>query len=151
MNHPKLYSKYNDLQKNDNLFVLDNFLCRTHWGKEGETVLDIGSGDGRFAIEFLIPRLPNNFGKYVGCDNSINMVKFSKEFYAQDKVDFVHYDITASEIPKELFDGFDHIFSFYTLHWVRNQRYVNFIQFKLWNSTISLVKLCTFQALIYMK
>lgn len=124
MNHPKLYSKYNDLQKNDNLFVLDNFLCCTLWNKEGETVLDIGSGDGMFAVEFLIPRLPNNFGKYVGCDNSINMVKFAREHYSKAKVDFVHFDITSSDVQEELVNGFDHIFSFYTLHWVRHQRYV---------------------------
>lgn len=124
MNHPKLYSKYNDLQKNDNLFVLDNFLCHTKWHKEGETVLDVGSGDGRFAVEFLIPRLPKNFGKYLGCDNSINMVNFAKENYGDAKIDFFTFDITSSEIPEEFVNGFDHIFSFYTLHWVRKQRYV---------------------------
>lgn len=85
-------------------------------------MLDVGSGDGRFAVEFLIPRLPNNFGKYVGCDNSLNMVNFSKQHYAKDKVDFVHFDIISSEVSKELVNGFDHIFSFYTLHWVRDQR-----------------------------
>lgn len=124
MNHPKLYSKYNDLQKNDNLFVLDNFLCLTHWRKEGENVLDVGSGDGRFAVEFLIPRLPMNFGKYVGCDNSLNMVNFSKEHYADGKIDFVHFDITSNDIPEDLQEEFDHIFSFYTLHWIKKQRYV---------------------------
>lgn len=126
MNHPKLYSKYNDLQKNDNLFVLDNFLCRTQWRKEGETVLDVGSGDGRFAVEFLIPRLPLNFGKYIGCDNSINMVNFSKKIYANVKIDFIYFDISSNEIPEDLVNGFDHIFSFYTLHWIRKQRYVCF-------------------------
>lgn len=124
MNHPKLYSKYNDLQKNDNLFVLDAFLSRIQWRKGGEKVLDIGSGDGKFAVEFLIPRLPTNFGKYMGCDISANMVKFAVEHYANEKIDFVNFDITSREIPEDLINEFNHIFSFYTLHWVRQQRYV---------------------------
>lgn len=122
MNQPKLYSKYNDLQKTDNLFALDNFLKFLNWRREEENILDIGSGDGRFAIEFLIPRLPRNFGKYVGCDNSENMVKFSKENYKSLKYEFVLHDITSSDIPDAMKIGFDHIFSFYTLHWVVKQR-----------------------------
>lgn len=131
MNHPKLYSKYNDLQKNDNLFILDNFFSKSRWSKDAETVLDVGSGDGMFAVDFLIPRFPSNFGKYVGCDNSINMVNFAKEHYSKPKIEFEHFDITSVEVPENLVNEFDHIFSFYTLHWVTKQRYVNNFNFIL--------------------
>lgn len=124
MNQAKLYSKYNDLQNTDNLYVLDNFLDLLKWKKEGENILDIGSGDGRFAIEFFLPRLSKKIGKYLGIDISENMVKFSQENYKNSQVDFIVYDIASSDIPTELKIGFNHIVSFYTLHWVINQRYV---------------------------
>ncbi|KAG5888277.1 hypothetical protein JTB14_025197 [Gonioctena quinquepunctata] len=121
MNKPELYSKYSDSQRTDNLFVLENYLGLSRW-KEEDAILDIGSGDGRFAVENLIPRLPKKFGKYVGCDCSEVMVNFAKENHTIAKAEFVHYDITSKELPEHFENGFNHVYSFYTLHWVRKQR-----------------------------
>ncbi|XP_023011797.2 juvenile hormone acid O-methyltransferase [Leptinotarsa decemlineata] len=121
MDKPDLYSKYSDLQRSDNLFVLDNYLDVSGWKAE-DAVLDVGSGDGKFLIENLYPRLPENIGKLVGSDCSEIMVNFAKERYSVDEVEFAQLDISSQELPPNFENGFDHIFSFYTLHWVREQR-----------------------------
>ncbi|KAJ8979195.1 hypothetical protein NQ317_016829 [Molorchus minor] len=121
MVEPRLYAKYSDLQRTDNLFVLDKYLRLVKW-KDDASVLDVGFGDGIFAMENLKPHLPDNFRKLVGCDINPDMLKFAKENYTDPKVDFLKLDISAEETPVELEGEFDHIFSFYTLHWVTKQR-----------------------------
>ncbi|KAJ8946514.1 hypothetical protein NQ318_004649 [Aromia moschata] len=121
MLEPKLYSKYNDLQRADNLFVLDKFLRLIKWN-DHEAVLDVGIGDGSFSMTEVVSRLPKNFRKFVGCDVSESMVNFAKNTYKNPAVDFVQLDIATENIPRELEGEFHHIFSFYALHWVTKQR-----------------------------
>nr|QNT17933.1 juvenile hormone acid O-methyltransferase [Colaphellus bowringi] len=121
MNKPELYSKYSASQRLDNLYVLDNHLDLSRWRAE-DVVLDVGSGDGRFSVEILMARLPGNFGKFIGCDCSEVMVEFAKKNHRKAKVEFVHFDIAAKVLPEDFEGRFHHIFSFYTLHWVKKQR-----------------------------
>ncbi|XP_028135028.2 juvenile hormone acid O-methyltransferase-like [Diabrotica virgifera virgifera] len=121
MDLPQLYAKYNELQKTDNMFVLDNFLDVSQWQMEEETAFDIGCGDGKFLIEHLVPKLPN-FGKFVACDCSEKMIEFARKKYYMPRVDFVKFDVSSDEIPEEFENSFNHIYSFYALHWVRKQR-----------------------------
>ncbi|RZC33710.1 uncharacterized protein BDFB_004499 [Asbolus verrucosus] len=122
MNEASLYSKYNGLQKNDASFVIDNYLRLIQW-HNNENILDVGSGDGDVILELLLPKLPKNFNKFVGTDISEEMVQFAKsKCNNNSKIDFLRLDISSSNVPPEFHEYFDHIFSFYCLHWVVEQR-----------------------------
>ncbi|KAJ8919547.1 hypothetical protein NQ315_002168 [Exocentrus adspersus] len=122
MDEPETYSKNNDLQQTDNVFILDKYFRLVKTNGDDESILDIGVGDGKFAVEKLIPRFPNKLGKFVGCDVSEKMVQFAKEAHRDAKVEFVQLDVSCEEVPVDFEACFDHIFSFYTLHWVSKQR-----------------------------
>lgn len=121
MNQASLYSKYNGLQKNDAKFVIDNYLRLINW-KTNENILDVGSGDGDVIFELLLPKIPKPFAKFIGSDISTEMVNFAKNKYNKSKVQFVHLDISSTNLPPDFCEYFDHIFSFYCLHWVMEQR-----------------------------
>ncbi|XP_044254916.1 juvenile hormone acid O-methyltransferase-like [Tribolium madens] len=120
MNKASMYSKYSGLQKNDASFVIDNYLRLIKW-KTNANILDIGSGDGNVIFELLLPKIPKDFGKFIGIDISEEMVRFAKNQCDDPKIDFLQMDI-SSEISPEFHEYFDHIFSFYCLHWVVEQR-----------------------------
>lgn len=121
MNRPQLYSKYSDLQKTDNTYVLEKFLDTSRF-KDEDRILDVGCGDGNFSVECLIPKLPQNFKNFVACDVSEKMLDFARTKYFLPKIKFVALDIGTEEIPEEFENSFNHIYSFYTMHWVRRQR-----------------------------
>ncbi|CAH1184056.1 unnamed protein product [Phyllotreta striolata] len=121
MNRPQLYAKFSDLQKTDNSFVLDNYLETGGWG-DGESICDIGCGDGTFSVEGLAPRLPDNFERLIACDVSEKMLDFARDKYPLPKFEFVEFDVSADDVPDEFRNAFHHVFSFYTMHWVRRQR-----------------------------
>lgn len=124
MNEASLYSKYSGLQKTDAKFVVDNYLRLVKW-KSHEKILDVGSGDGDVLLEILLPGLPPDFHRLVGTDVSDDMVRHARNKCKHSKVDFVPLDIATSSIPPEFYEYFDHIFSFYCLHWVPEQRWVS--------------------------
>ncbi|KAF5274249.1 hypothetical protein FQR65_LT04367 [Abscondita terminalis] len=123
MNQAFLYSKYNGLQKNDATFVLNNYLKLIQWKKDGgDAILDIGCGAGDVINDLLLPRIPKNFDKLLGVDLSEEMIDFAKTRCANPKVSFEQMNIAAEDVPVDFEDSFDHIFSFYCLHWVQEQR-----------------------------
>lgn len=122
MHAPKLYSKNRSLQETDNVYVLENYLHHLRFENDEESILDIGAGDGTFAVEVLLPRLPKRFGKFVGCDISKEMVRYAKKHYESPERAFVQFDIASEDVPPNFEEEFDHIFSFYTMHWVHKQR-----------------------------
>ncbi|CAH0560781.1 unnamed protein product [Brassicogethes aeneus] len=123
MNQVKLYSKNNIMQKTDATYLLDNYLRLVKFKKsEKEKFFDIGSGDGSVTMELLLPRIPENFAKFVGCDISEDMVKFSKSKVVDPRIDFVILDIENNSLPIKMVNEFDHVFSFYCLHWIQNQK-----------------------------
>jgi juvenile hormone acid methyltransferase len=133
MNNASLYSQYNDLQKSDAKFALDNFFQTITFQNE-DNILDVGSGDGAVTLELLLPRL-KRFKKLVGVDVSEKMLQFARNrSQTSPKVDFVCLDIASVRIPQQFAQHFDHIFSFYCLNWICEERYV----FNLIQSLISL-------------
>lgn len=122
MDQPELYSTSNDLQKSGTVQVLENYVRLMRWKKSGrEKILDVGCGSGDVTMDILLPFLPKDFDKLVGCDSSEEMVNYANKKYSSSRVDFVKLDISSEKIPDDLEEEFDHIFSFYCMHWIQDQ------------------------------
>ncbi|CAG9578898.1 unnamed protein product [Danaus chrysippus] len=120
MNSAELYHKSNTLQKRDARQCLEEYAKKIKWKNDGDAVIDIGCGDGSVTTSILKTFLPNNCKELVGCDISEKMIQFANEHHAMDNTSFTQLDIEG-ELPDELRERFHHAFSFYTLHWVRQQ------------------------------
>lgn len=123
MDQVVLYSQSHDLQKTDASYILEKYFRLVRWDKEEESVvLDVGCGDGDVTTHLLLPILPKNLKKLVATDVSENMLDFARIKCKNSKVSFHQLDIGTKQIPNYFEENFDHIFSFYCLHWVQNQR-----------------------------
>ncbi|XP_025831791.1 neuronal acetylcholine receptor subunit beta-4-like [Agrilus planipennis] len=49
------------------------------------------------------------------------MVDFANQNYSNPKLSFLQMNISCENLPIDFENQFDHIFSFYCLHWVQNQ------------------------------
>ncbi|KAK9885660.1 hypothetical protein WA026_012423 [Henosepilachna vigintioctopunctata] len=122
MNNAKLYRNKKGLQLSDSKYVIENFLEYIEWKSRKNVILDIGSGDGQTLCEILLPRISEKVERVFAIDISSEMVEFSRREYGDRNIVFEKMDIAATEIPVEFHGKFDHIFSFFCLHWVLNQR-----------------------------
>lgn len=120
MENAELYKKSNTLQKRDALQCLEEYAKKIKWRNDGDTVIDIGSGDGSVTTGILMKFLPSNCTRVVGCDKSDKMVRFANKHHAGEHVSFTTLDVEGN-LPDELREKFDHVFSFYTLHWIKHQ------------------------------
>lgn len=124
MEQVTLYSESHELQRTDALHVLENYFRFVKWDPEVRSkILDVGCGDGDVTFHLLLPKIPKNFKQLVATDISEEMLAFAKTMCKNEKVTFCKLDVSAQEIPSDFHENFDHIFSFYCLHWVRNHRY----------------------------
>jgi len=108
----------------------ENSQCQANWAdrfffqhyvfKGDESVLDIGSGDGK-----LTARIADQVskGKVVGIDNADLMLKEAqKNFNHKANLSFALQDAQDREFYKNNANQFDLIVSFSTLHWVKDQK-----------------------------
>jgi juvenile hormone acid methyltransferase len=124
MNDTVLYSSNNASQRTDTVYALTVCANLLKW-KNNEDVLDVGTGDGGVTSDILLPRLPEDLKKLVCLDVSEKMVEFTRGTLKHNsKAEFVQMDIATKEIPSELFERFDHIFSFNCLHWVPRDKHL---------------------------
>lgn len=122
MNNADLYATANGLQRRDAEDVIREFFHYVRWSPDGgDSILDVGCGDGDVMINVLQKHLPRNFGKLVGSDLSTKMIEYANTMYRSSKIEFRVMDI-ASEINLDDRGSYDHLFSFNCLHWVQNQR-----------------------------
>ncbi|KAH8413227.1 hypothetical protein KR009_009057 [Drosophila setifemur] len=121
MNQASLYQHANQVQRHDAKVILDEFASTLQWRSDGEdTLLDVGSGSGNVLMDFVRPLLPIR-GQVVGTDISSQMVGFaSKHYQGEERTRFQVLDIGCARLPQELRGRFDHVTSFYCLHWVQN-------------------------------
>lgn len=124
MNAAPLYSRSNLMQRQDALHVLKRYSKLVRWNLDEETkVLDVGCGDGNVTLDILLPFLPENVRKVVGMDISDEMIDFAKKYHSNgDRVKYIRADISDKDAVDEIDESYDHIFSFFCLHWVQNQR-----------------------------
>jgi trans-aconitate 2-methyltransferase len=80
-----------------------------------EHILDIGCGDGKITHKFraFVPR-----GKIIGIDASASMLAIAKE-HSPGNGHISFYEKTAEDFRFDEF--FDYVFSFHTLHWVKDK------------------------------
>lgn len=57
-------------------------------------------------------------------DISKPMIEYAKKMYQDDeRLSFQLLDIETMDLPKDTFDQFNNVLSFYCLHWCQNFRY----------------------------
>lgn len=85
-------------------------------------LLDVGTGSGDVLVDFVLPLFEN--GHLLGTDVSEEMVRFGREHYAElENVEFDRWDLTSdSQAFLRHHQPFDHVTSFYCLHWIQNQK-----------------------------
>ncbi|KAG5896710.1 hypothetical protein JTB14_014586 [Gonioctena quinquepunctata] len=121
--NPELYSKNNCLQAEENTNVINKYLDFDEW-HNGESVLEIGMGDGGYTVEMFLPRLPKNIRRYIGSDISPNMVEYAKKKYPKEKYPIIDFTVLDPQngIPAGFIDEFDHVVSFNCFHFFSNAR-----------------------------
>ncbi|KAH9642921.1 hypothetical protein HF086_011278 [Spodoptera exigua] len=119
MNDPELYNMANSLQKNAAVQCLNEYAKKINWKNIGDSAIDLGCGDGSVTV-ILKKYMPSNYKKLVACDISEKAVKYANEHHSDEVTMFKVLDIQG-DLPEEMYSAFHHVFSFYALHWIRNQ------------------------------
>ncbi|XP_037960893.1 juvenile hormone acid O-methyltransferase [Teleopsis dalmanni] len=124
MHQASLYHRANNAQRHDAKQILEEYANIIQWRPEGrDTLIDIGCGSGDVLIDFVYPLMPVNFEQLLGTDISAKMIAYARKCYADfERTKFKILDIGCEKIPSELNGCFDHVTSFYCLHWVQNQK-----------------------------
>ncbi|XP_072747976.1 juvenile hormone acid O-methyltransferase-like [Anoplolepis gracilipes] len=112
--NPIKYVSCNDLQKSNVLNLVDEF--EEDLIQMSGTCMDIGCGPGDITKNILLPALNPN-AVMIGTDISENMIEFAEKAYGNEKLKFEVLDIQTTSLPEKYISKFDHIFSFYALHW----------------------------------
>lgn len=124
MHKAALYKCSNGLQRRDAKQTIEEFSHALQWRSDGcDSLLDIGCGSGDVTIDYLLPILPPNFQRLVGVDLSQEMIEFAGQQYPYPRISFEKFDLGLDLEKQQLrsVEPFDHITSFYCLHWVQNQ------------------------------
>lgn len=123
MQNGALYQRSNGVQRRDAKQVLEEYSHLFRWRSDGkDSLLDIGCGTGDVTIDYILPLLPLRFSRLVGADLSDGMLRHARENFQQKKIAFQKLDIGGPLDRLDFGEPFDHITSFYCLHWVENQK-----------------------------
>ncbi|XP_073822319.1 juvenile hormone acid O-methyltransferase-like [Musca autumnalis] len=135
MNKPQLYQTSNGPLKEDSEQQITKIAKRLLQFRPegGDTFIDIGCGPGDVSINYIYPLMPENFGKLVFTDVSLEMLDFFKNTYQiPNKCELKLLDIaTKTQLPSDLVGQFDHVISALLLHWVPDNRTALRNMFKL--------------------
>ncbi|XP_030020600.2 juvenile hormone acid O-methyltransferase [Manduca sexta] len=116
----ELYNRMNNMTRYDVELCLQEYSPRFNWLKKNARIIDIGSGDGSVTT-ILSTFIPSDYEVLVGADINPKSVKFANDNYGNKRIKFVQLDIEGM-LPDDMKESFDHVFSFYTFHWVDNHQ-----------------------------
>lgn len=124
MEHGRLYQHANGVQRRDAQQILADYGHLFRWRADGrDSLLDIGCGSGDVTVDYVLPLMPATYTRLVGADLSDGMLRHARETFADalPRLSFERLDI-GLPLPGPAAKPFDHITSFYCLHWVQDQR-----------------------------
>lgn len=109
--------------------IINRFGSEIVWSRPSgnESLLDIGCGPGDVLATQIRPLLPKTYSKIVGTDISQEMLDYASENFNLDpkRMAFDILDIGNKNQCMEFLQSngtFDHITSFYVLHWLNDQK-----------------------------
>ncbi|XP_070163058.1 juvenile hormone acid O-methyltransferase-like [Polyergus mexicanus] len=111
---PKKYISCDEIQKYNVLNLMDEF--EEELIQMSGKCMDVGCGPGDITKYILLPVLNPN-AVIIGTDISEDAIEFAKKTYGNERLIFKVLDIQTKDLPEKYISGFDHIFSFHTLHW----------------------------------
>lgn len=119
---PDFYIANNSGQRASTLRALDLLQSSFMEEAKDQQFLDLGCGTGDFTRDHLLPRCPN-VGKMVAVDVSADMVEYAKKHFAHPKICYDVLDISTNDVTDfvQRYGQFDRVYSFFCLHWVRDQ------------------------------
>ncbi|XP_064476172.1 juvenile hormone acid O-methyltransferase-like [Ornithodoros turicata] len=118
---PHVYSTRHSIQTAHNIQVLDELSSAFKAGDGNQQYLDIGCANGDFTRDVLL----NKCGpckRIVAVDISGDMIRYAREHSSHPKLLYEELDIggDVSSFRKE-YGSFHRIYSFYVLHWLKDQ------------------------------
>lgn len=117
---PELYLKSNSVTRDDAIGALQKFRSKIKW-RNGDSMIDLGCGDGNLTVNILQKFMPSNFKKILGCDIGEEMVEFANKNHIYKNTSFCVFDFVG-DLSSNMASQFNHAFSFYALHWIQNQK-----------------------------
>lgn len=119
--YPELYLNNNGLQRRDAKAAIEKHACIFKWKNDGtESVLDFGTGPGDILMDFILPRMPENFDRLIGSDLSLQMVEYGDKEFGTEKIQFRQMDI-AKDVNSDILEKMDVVTSFFCLNFVEEQ------------------------------
>ncbi|KAG5890834.1 hypothetical protein JTB14_016212 [Gonioctena quinquepunctata] len=84
--------------------------------------MEFGHGDGGNFRESLFPQLPPYVKEFVATDISESMVEHARKNQVHSLLKYYQLDISTKKVPDEFLNRFDHIFSFFAMHRVKDTK-----------------------------
>lgn len=111
---PENYNNHSSIQYTASMELLEKYQM-----KGGESIIDIGCGDGKITAE-IAKRVP--LGRIHGIDISSEMIRFAKEHFSNEIYLNLTFDVEDAN-KLNYFEKFDVVFSSFALQWIKNCKF----------------------------